>query len=330
MGEDFAKAFDPSKKSPLISNLGAYVSMVGAEAMKHDTLKDAKAGYAASLALPWATTGQVVEQAFIAEVMAAIANVADSFSDSLGSWLQDLAKNPKSQTEQITFAAAVSEETKAATKAYLEKAEAAKVRGVVSNAKLKRVIQDRIDVTAKLSAWNATLDALKAFRDRDFAKAEEFGQMTFDRDFVDFAENAVLEDWSEADFIQVDTLAQFAKMKSFCARKTDTVALINCIGADAFSRKDGGFLAKAFAGRYSDLVGDFTAHHGKLEASDFAFVRQKLVDSFYNPVWKTCDNTAFANNKAALSGLIAQLLKAEFQDEFEIKNKIDDLLDTCN
>jgi len=277
--------------------------------LKHDTLKEAKAAYAASLALPWATSGQAVDQSFVTELMAAIANVADSFSESLGSWLQDLAKNPKSQVEQINFAASVSEETKAATKAYLEKAEAAKVRVVVSNAKLKRVIQDRIDVGSKLPAWHATLDALKAFRDRDFAKADEFGQMTFDRDFADFSENAVLEDWADADFTQVEKLAQFAKKKSFCESKTATIALIDCIGADAFSRKEGGFLAPAFAGRYSDLVADFAAHHDKLEDSQFVFVRQKLVDNFYNPVWKTCDNAAFTNNKAVLSGLVTQLLK---------------------
>ena len=327
---DFAKAFDPSKKSPLISTLGSYVSMVGAEALKHESLKEAKAAYAASLALPWATSGQIIEQSLIVDVMAAIANISDSFSESLGIWLQDLAKDPKSQTEQISFAAAVSEETKSATKAYLEKAEAAKVRGVVSNAKLKRVIQDRVDVAAKLPAWNGTLDALKAFRDSDFAKADEFAQMSFDRDFINFSENAVLEDWSAADFAQVDKLAQLAKKKSFCESKTSTISLINCIGEEAFSSKEGGFLASAFAGRYGELVGDFIAHHGTLEASEFVFVRQKLVDSFYNPVWKTCDNAAFASNRAALSGLVGQLLKAEFPDEFEIRNKIDSLLGTCD
>jgi hypothetical protein len=330
IGVDFAKAFDPGKKSPLISKLSLYVSMVGSEAEKHDLLKTSKADYAASLALPWATAGLEVEQAFVSDLMSAIAHIAETFSESLSSWLHDLAKDPKSQAEQISFASAVSSETKAAVKNYLARADAAKVLFVVNDAKLKRVIQDRIDVGTKLPTWNATLDALSTFRSRDFAKADEFGQMSYDRNFDDLSKEAVLGDWSETDFTQIDKLAQLAKKKSFCDSKTDTVSLINCIGKDAFKRSEGGFLAPTYEGRYAELVSDFEAHHGKLEDYKFVFVRQKLVDSFFNPVWKSCDNATFANNKSALAGLVEQLLKADFRNEYEIKNKIDDLLDACN
>ena len=215
-------------------------------------------------------------------------------------------------------------------KDYLAKVDAAKVRSVVSSAKLERIIQDRTDVTANLPAWNATLDALAAFRSRDSAKADEFGQMTYDRDFKDLAELSVKEDWSEADFTQIDSLAQLAKKKSFCERNTSTLSLISCIGDDAFTRKEGGFLAQSFAGRYAELVGEFSAHHDKLEASEFIFIRQKLVDKFYNPVWKTCDNATFASNRTTLVNLVNQVLNAPFPDGYEIKNKIDDLLDACD
>ena len=330
VGEDFAKAFDPANKSLLISTLGAYVKMVGAEAEKHEFLKSSKAFYAASLALPWASSGRAVQQNFVADLMSSIANVAEIFSDSVSSWMSDLAKDPESQSAQIDYAGSVSEDTKIAMKDYLAKVDAANMRSVVGGSKLQRIIQDRTDIAANLPAWNATLDALAAFRARDSAKADEFGQMTYDRDFKDIAELSVKEDWSEADFTQIDKIAQLAKKKSFCDSKSATVSLMNCIGDDGFTRKDGGFLAPAFAGRYSELAGEFSAHHDKLEDSEFVFIRQKLVDNFYNPVWKACDNATFASNRTTLSGLVNQALNAQFPDSFEIKNKIEDLLDACD
>lgn len=329
-GDDFPAAFDPQGKSTVISTMGAYMAMVGNAAGRHDNLKSTKSEYVSSLALPWASSGKIVEQNLVDRLIAAISNISDTFGNSLSGWLQDLARDPSSQSAQIDFATGVTAETKADIKAYMDKADASGLRFTVSDIKLKRVIQDRIDVTANLAGWNATLDALAGFKARDKAKANDSSKAFYENEFKSMAQKVILEDWSDSDFSQVDRIVQLAKKKPFCKEKVDSLSLMECIGSEAFSRKRLGFFNPSFGGRYNDLASEFSSHFEKLQASEFVFIRQNLVDGFYSPIWKSCDNAAFSKNRKDLSDLVSKAQTAQFPALFEIRNQIDDLLEACN
>jgi hypothetical protein len=328
-GDDLKKNLDPAGASPLIGQLAFYTHLIAGEAVKHPATKDDSRLYVGTLAFGWAFGGLVVTAEDAAQMLQAIAHLSDPFLLAVTSWLNDLAKDPGSQQDQVTWALAVPEETKQEVRSLREKADEFGLRGVFDTVKLGRVIQDKVDIADGISRWRATLTALSGFRNRDKTRVNDIAGLSFDGKFTELAQVAVSEDWTEAEFTHADQIAVFARKRVFCESFVDTTSLIDCAGVEHFTRAAGGFFAPDFGDRYAVLASEFVALHGKLSDADHVFIRQELEREFWQPVWKGCANPEFNANRGRLATLVDQLLKADAMDRFDIEREIRSLLDQC-
>ena len=328
-GANITESLDPSGASPLISNLSLVAPLVASEAEKHPQTKDNRFEFVNRLAVNWAFAGLDVEESLIARTLTAIANAMDPFASSVNSWIEELARNPASQEDQIAFATSITEEQKQAVRAVLVKADAHGLKSTFDSSKLKDVVQNRKDVGSLTTSWNATLDAINAFKARDLAKTSESDSMTFRTYFSRIASTAITEDWQSSEFSQADEISALAQKKTFCERHKSTVLLINCIGEASFSKGNGNFFSPEFGGRYGSLANDFVKHHATLAGDDFGFLRRDLESDFFGPVWKKCDQVAFAANRQTLTDKISAVKNADFSARYRVSREISELLDQC-
>lgn len=326
-GQSLAQRLDPNATSPVLQTADRLSTVVGGGAAANPDLADIADVLVERLALPWALNGIAIDDVTAQSFIDALANVRPTLRYSADKWLNDLSSKPLEQKERAAYARAFGDDAKAQIAQLLAKAGPAGVRGVIESAKLDDMIQKQTPL-GQIPAWIATVDAIAAFRSRDEGKAGDL-KSAWESDFRTLAERAAKEDWTDADFTAVEAMTAITARDMGCDLYASAAQLARCAFGANFSKDGNGILAAKFGNRYAALAADFSAGMDALSDGEFIGTRNDLARTFFEPVWKSCDDTQFQANRAQLNALLKALPSAAFPEKFKAERRISDLLDKC-
>lgn len=326
-GQDLAPALDPDHKVPLLTKTQLANDKVKAAVAAHPapTVFD---GSERNLGITWSLRALDPSDATIDSIISAAANLADPFAPAAKRLLEK-ARDPAAAASLLDYARTLPEDVKVLARTAIAAAAGARAESYVNDL-VASVVEKKIDA-ARWTEVNATLAALKPFIDNDRARLVGNSGALFDFDLaIDNLVDAALDEaWSTADFVGLESLANVARLDTFCDTKRSTTAAMTCYDSSMLSKKGGKHLDPAFGGRYTALSADIVAAVGRLDATAFYSQRRSIVQSFREPLWHSCDGARFESKRKELLDITTKLPQADFPARFDLERQLRDTLEDC-
>jgi hypothetical protein len=315
---------DPKGAAPLIPKIAANIQRAKQSAGKHKNLKGIE-HLITDTAIDWSFQGILVADGTLDELIRAMANIADIAQSYATSLLSSAGYTPNSEETagQIKFALAIDKPYKNAVKDISQKGRELD-QSDWADSKISHLLRDQPSLQ-QLRLWNELLEAATEFKQRDKARTTE--DYLFERNSEQLIDRALEEGWTKGDYNLLEKVAGPGRFKSQCQNDLDVSSLTDCIGLESFS-KNGFVLDPTFKGRYGKLAGELDKVLPGFE-DEGTFLLWDIIDGYYQPIWKSCDNDAFAMNQKELLALIKRWQDADYSDRFTIQDTIRDLLEVC-
>ncbi len=156
--KDLVSELDPSSKTKIVSIVSKHLETIKSEIDKSKNMQQSK-DVALQMGLDWSFKGIIVSGSRIAQIIQSVDNSSDIFKVSSERLLNDLARNPNSSDDQLSFASSIDANFKnEATKALNLSKDLSYV--VFENDVFNQVIQKKVSID-ELKNWSDRFSTIK-------------------------------------------------------------------------------------------------------------------------------------------------------------------------
>jgi hypothetical protein len=336
-GEDaIVRTLDPEGTRPVLQSIEQNLLALKSAVQQHANLNSVGDDLR-NLAIQWALSGHKAEAIPFARITAAAANVIDVVPESTRRMLNGLLSNPSGDVEILDYALNLGAEVKTKIQTVSTLASELEQSSWISD-QLGNLLQKKV-TTPVIDGWKTTLEAGKAFYDRDVVKIKDNNPTAsaFELDsklsafksiISQIVKKALDEQWTPESFATLEKLALLGQKSNMCDRFFTAAQIADCVGLLEFSTKEKMLLNPAFQGRYGIAAEKFATLHDLAKDSALFGFKSDLQDLF-NPLWSSCNNELFTAKLTQFEELAKRYVGADFQGRFALDRQIQETREDC-